>query len=274
MREHPFDSLMELDSDLIRLDCAALHLAREFCGYVPFHQHLAQLDELAARVAEERPGLTAATRYEALRRVLVEAENFAGVEQEDYYDPDNSMLNYVLERRVGIPISLSVVWIEVGRRLKWPIAGVALPGHFLIRIDDPERYVLADPYHDGRSLSIDDCKQMLRHELRNRVPFTPGLLNPVSTRAILARMLNNLRAIYLQCNDLERATCVLERLAAVEPDNGLHLQDLAAVHCRRGDIRRAYAHLELYLHRQPNAHDSALVRGSLERLRAAVLAMN
>jgi regulator of sirC expression with transglutaminase-like and TPR domain len=274
MRQHPFDLLMELDSDLIRLDCAALHIARDYSPYINLPHYLAQLDELAAQVAGERPGLSAPLRYEALRRVLVEQAGFTGVAEADYYEPHNSLLNRVLDQRAGIPISLAVVWIEVGRRLKWPVSGVGFPGHFLIRIDDPERFVVADPFHDGRTLSLDDCRRMLKHDLGNRVPFKRELLDAVDTRAILVRMLNNLRAICLYRNDLASATRVLQRLAAIEPENGLHLQDLAAVHCRRGDLRRAYAHLELYLHRQPNAHDSALVRGSLDRLRAAVLAMN
>ena len=95
-----------------------------------------------------RPGLTAILRYQAMRDVLVNEHNFHG-NQDDYYDPQNSYLNRVLDRRLGAPVSLATIWVEVARRLKWPVHGVALPGHFLVRFDDPERFVLADPFAEG-----------------------------------------------------------------------------------------------------------------------------
>lgn len=273
MCDHPFDLLMELETDQIRLDCAALHLARDVYPTTSLARHLEQLDELARETAALRPGLSANLRYEALREVLVAEHGLRGNDQ-DYYHPDNSYLNRVLETGRGMPISLSIVWLEVARRLKWPVAGVALPGHFIVRIDDPERFVLADPFYEGRSLSLEDCESLVEQAFDGKLPFKREYLKPVDARSILLRLLKNLQNFYLTVNDLAQVANILRRMRAVEPANGRHLQDLAAVCCRRGDVRGACAHLEMYLHRSPNAHDSMLVRRNLRQLHAALLALN
>jgi regulator of sirC expression with transglutaminase-like and TPR domain len=264
---------MELAPEHVKLDCAALHIARDAYPYVNVPAHLQQLDELADEVAARRPGLDATQRYEALRDVLVHEHEFFG-NQRDYFDPDNSYLNRVLERRLGIPLSLSVIWLEVARRLKWPVAGVGFPGHFLVRFDDPERLVLADPFSGGRSLSLDDCRKLAREHLGPDANLRPEHLAPLDTRGILVRALQNLRGIYLSTTNWPRLAQVLCRLIAIEPDNGHHLCELAALHARLGDMRRAYAHLAVYLERLPDGDQSKLVRDSMTRLEAAISALN
>lgn len=273
MNRHPFDLLMELDSSQIRLDCAALHLARDVYPGLNISRYLDVLDELADAVAAQRPGLSANLRYMAMRRVLVDEFGLRG-EPDDYYAPENSYLNHVLDTRRGIPISLAVVWIEVGRRLKWPVRGVGLPGHFLVRIDDAERFVLVDVFGGGRTLDLDDCRQLLRELSGDTIRLTARHLEPVDSRAVLRRMLENLRRIFMARGDLARLAVVLRRLVAVEPVGGRYLQELATVHYRLGDVRSACAHLRLYLEREPDAEDSALARSNLRQLRAALLARN
>jgi len=273
MSKHPFDLLMELESEHIRLDCAALHLARDRYPALHVTHYLHLLDRFAADVAAQRPGLAANLRYEALRAVLVEQQRLTG-NRDDYYAPENCYLNRVLDSGVGIPITLSTVWVEVGRRLKWPVSGVALPGHFIVRIDDPERCVFVDPFNDGRTLSVADCRRLMRHRFGDEIPFSRRFLRPVSSRGILARLLRNLRNAYLAANDLPRLASTLERMAAAEPENGRHLQDLAAVCCQRGDWRSAYSHLQVYLQRTPHAKDSEEVRQNLRQIRAALAALN
>jgi regulator of sirC expression with transglutaminase-like and TPR domain len=273
MKRHPFDLLMELAADEIRLDCAALHLSRDVYPYVDLNTYLRELDAMAETLADTRPGLAATLRYQAMREVLVGAYGFTGT-QEDYYDPQNSYLCRVIDRRAGIDISLAVVWIEVGRRLKWPVSGLRFPGHFLVRFDDPERFVLADPFEDGRSLSVEDCRRILHRESNGQKRFSSKYLRPLGTRAILTRMLNNLRLIYLANQDWGRLSAVLQRLAAVEPANGRHLQDLAAIRYRQGDLRGAYAHLAACLQRFPDAEDRPTVQRSLETLERVIAAMN
>ena len=273
MKRHPFDLLMELPADEIRLDCAALHLCRDVYPHLDLNTYLGKLDTMAEALADARPGLAATLRYQAMREVLVEGYELTG-NQEDYYDPQNSYLSRVIDRRVGIPISLAVVWIEVGRRLKWPVAGLRFPEHFLVRFDDPERFVLADPFNDGRSLSVEDCRQILHRQSNGKRRFSSKYLQPVGTRAILTRMLNNLRSIYLANQDWGRLSAVLQRLAAVEPANGRHFQELAGIRYRQGDLRGAYAHLAACLERFPDAEDRPTVQRSLETLERVIVAMN
>jgi len=273
MSPHPFDIAMRLNTWDIRLDCAALHLARDAYPHVPITAYLSRLDQLADEVAQTRPGLSAVLRYRAMREVLVERHGLRG-NYDDYYDPDNSYLNRVLDRRLGIPISLSIVWLAVAQRLKWPVYGVGLPGHFLVRFDDEERFVLADPFGEGRSLTIEDCRRILDHHFEGRLRFSPSYLLPVDARAVLARMLNNLRDIYVASQNWPRACAVVRRLLAVEPNEGRHFQDLAGLLCRLGDARGAHACLSAYLRRRPDAPDRADVREKLAWLEATLAFLN
>jgi regulator of sirC expression with transglutaminase-like and TPR domain len=273
MSKHPFDLLMELESEHIRLDCAALHLARDRYPGLDVTHYLRVLDRCADEVADRRPGLAANLRYAAMHAVLVEQRHLTG-NRRDYYAPENCYLHRVLESGVGIPITLSTVWVEVARRLKWPVSGVALPGHFIVRFDDPERCIFVDPFNDGRTLSVADCRRLMRQRFGDEIPFSRRFLRPVSSRGILARLLRNLRNAYLAANDLPRLASTLERMAAAEPENGRHLQDLAAVCCQRGDWRTAYTHLLVYLRRTPHAKDSEVVRQNLRQIRAALAALN
>ncbi len=273
MSRHPFDLLMELETRHIRLDCAALHLARDVYPCVNIGRYVAMLDKLADEVGAQRPGLAANSRYVAMREVLVDSYGLTG-NVSDYYDPNNSYINRVLDTGLGIPISLAVIWIEVARRLKWPVSGVALPGHFILRFDDYGRFVLVDPFYDGDTLSIPACRAIVRERFEGRVKLTPAHLQPVSTRGVLTRLLRHLRNTYLAGGELDRVATILRRLSALQPQNGRHLQELAAVCTRKGDVRGACAHLQLYLHREPDGRDSALVRKNLKQLQAALVAQN
>lgn len=272
MRQHPFDLLMELEEDSVRLDCAALHLSRDRRHGAAIDGYLAQLDELAERIAAKRPGLESPLRYAAMREVLVEEEGFRG-NDEDYYDPRNFYLDCVLERRIGIPITLSVVWIEVGRRLKWPVAGVGFPGHFLVRFDDTDRFVVADPFNRGESLSLEDCTTLLDNK-QPGLKFCLSMLDAVGTRAVLLRMLSNLRTVYLCGGQWTAAMEVLERLIAADPKSAAHVQELALLCKRTGDLRRAYGHLAAFIHRCPESREFQDVYTCLLGVEDALAAMN
>lgn len=223
---HPFDQLMELEAGEIRLDCAALHLARDVYPDLNLFSYLTKLDMLAADVQNARPKHTAAARYLAMREVLVEHHKLRG-NGDDYYDPQNSYLNRVLDRSKGIPLSLGVVWIEIARRLEWPVQGVSFPGHFLVRFDDLNQTILVDPFFEGRSLDREDCQKLLDRQFDGKIKLSDELLEPADNRAILTRMLQNLRAVYSAAADRVRLVAVLKRLLAVDPGNINLRQELA-----------------------------------------------
>lgn len=273
MSIHPFDLLMELDTRHVRLDCAALHLARDVYPDCTLPPYLAYLDRLAEEVAELRPGLSANLRYEAMRHVIIDQHEFRGNE-DDFYDPENSYLNRVIDRRIGVPISLSLIWLEVARRLKWPVSGVGLPGHFIIRFDDEERFILADPFRVGRTLSVEDCRQILDYYYEGRIPFSPAFLRPVGVRLILSRLLINLRQIYTANQDWARMSTVLKRLSAVEPDNARHVSELAMLLYSQAEMREAHECLTLFLRKQPNSDDQFLISEKLTHLEALLASLN
>lgn len=272
MRRHPFDELLELDTVDIRLDCAALHLARDEYPDIDVLSTLNRLDDLATDVAAKRPGISLPNRFQALRAVLVEDFGLRG--NEDYYDPDNSYLNRVLERRVGIPITNSIIWMEVARRLNWPAEGIGFPGRFLVRMEDAEYYVLIDPFQEGRTLSLSDCAELLSQQSENKVKLTAEHLEPADTRAILIRMLNNLRGIYLAQSNWSALARVLERLSAAEPENPRHVTELAGVRFRLGDVFGAYGPMFAFVQSRPDAPEAPEVRHQLRRLTSAIAARN
>ncbi len=189
----------------IPLDEVALCIAAQAQPDVDVAKNLALLDELA-------DGCPAPT-LDALIAYLFQSGRFTG-NTADYYDPRNSFLHEVLDRRVGIPITLSVVALEVGRRIGVPLAGVGLPGHFLLR-DKVDDTVFVDPFHRGRFLDAADCQKLYGALAGDAARWDPSYLDPVSRRSIVLRLLNNLKAIYLRRADVNSLGWVLKLRAAV-----------------------------------------------------------
>lgn len=215
---------------------------------------LAQLDELAAPLANA--GLasrSAKEQAEALRVHLYETSGYAGNES-DYYDPKNSMLQFVLSRRVGIPISLALVYTEVARRAGVRARGVAFPGHFLVRVDDRDgARVLVDPFFGGKTIGDDDLETLLRKVSGQSgvepTSVTPQMLEPASDRVVMLRWLMNLRGVYLQRGDFARAMVVMDRILTLSPNDAPALRDRGLLAARLGalvqakaDLTRAIAH--------------------------------
>lgn len=200
-----FSELVRGPDASIPLDEVALCIAAHADPAVDIAKNLAHLDELA----EECPAPT----LDALIEFLFRSGRFTGNTAE-YYDPRNSFLHEVLARGVGIPITLSVVALEVGRRIGVPLAGVGLPGHFLLR-DKVDDRVFVDPFHRGRLLSADDCRTLHAALGGEGARWEPSYLDPISRRSIVLRLLNNLKAIYLRRADVASLAWVLKLRAAI-----------------------------------------------------------
>ena len=220
----------------IDLGSAALWMGAEEYPGLEVNHCLDQFERLAQIVRgrlEEEADLTES--LEALRSVLVEDEGFHG-NADDFYDPRNSFLNEVLERRVGIPISLAVLYMEVATRAGLKMSGIGMPGHFLVQLDRGDASVLLDPFTDATVLTKSDCADRLQRLYGEDMELSAGHLAPVGPRRILVRMLKNLRSIYLEARDYARALSVLERIALV-------VGETRELRCQRGLL---YAHLQLY----------------------------
>lgn len=216
-----------------------------------------RLEAMRGKAAEFRQG-DALHRITALNQVFFGRWGFRG-NREDYYDPRNSCLNEALDRRTGIPITLSLVYIEVARGAALDLVGVGMPGHFLVGIAGRDD-LYVDVFDGGTLLTRADCAARLR-ELRPELAFRPEFLDPVGPRQILIRMLNNLLAIYAGASLYAKALAALEMIACLEPDAPEWLRQRGLIHARLKNCSKAIADLEHYLALVPDAPD----RESLNR---------
>jgi regulator of sirC expression with transglutaminase-like and TPR domain len=251
--------------DLARAALAVGRLGRPDLQEEPF---LTRLDELGAAA---RAALGAATEprwvVAALNRVLFEEEGFRP-NALDFEEASNSYLDRVLEERTGIPISLSVVYMEVAARAGVSCEGVGLPFHFIVRVFGPEeRSALVDPYHQGRILEVDDCARIVEDLSGGTVEFQPGFLRGVTKRQVVARLLTNLKVSHWRNRRLEEALAVEDMILAVRAEDPRELRDRGRLRLWTGRYRGAVEDLERYLALVPAATDADEIRADLAAAR-------
>ena len=250
----------------INLERAALFIAMEAYPDLEVEAYLNALDTMAAEVEERLP----ATRYpmQVLRTInqyLFDDLGFVG-NRTDYYDPRNSFLNEVLDRRTGIPITLALVYLAIARRIEFPMIGVNMPGHFLIRPAIEEMDVFVDPFHQGEILFPQDCQNLLTQVFDRPVELRPEYIESIGNRQFLGRMLTNLKVIYVNQKDFELALAALDRILLLFPDLPLEIRDRGVLHYRLNRYRSARQDFEYYLKISPLAEDAQLIREILADL--------
>jgi regulator of sirC expression with transglutaminase-like and TPR domain len=219
---------------------------------------LGQLDAIAQRVRIRLDtGDDTTTIVARLHDVLYRELAFRGPTAAEYGDPSNSHFDEVLGRRVGLPISLAIVELEVAARLGLTLVGIGLPGHFIVGGPDG---LLLDPADGGRSLTRDDCQALIRRAVGDGVLFHASMLRPSGRREILARVLRNLRAARLARRDWPAAVDAIDLLLVLEPTDPEHGRDRGLLLGRMGRFGEAVAALRLYLDERPDAHDVPDVR--------------
>ena len=250
---------------------AALLIAQEEQPELDVAAYLGRLDALADSVRSRLPEAPSfADIIQALNTVLFEDEGLSG-NQTDYHDPRNSFLNEVLDRKLGIPITLSLVYIEVGNRLGVPLVGVGFPGHFVVKYDGPDGETVLDPFQAGSRVSQTQMEDKLRAMYGPDNPFIgqlPKLLAAVGKKDMLLRMLRNLKQIYTQKEDFERALSVAERILLLAPDHPVEVRDRGAIHHRMGHQQLAVRDFQRYLQLAPKADDARAVRAVMVRTMA------
>jgi len=235
------------------LDIACLEMATiEFPG-LDVEASLFRLDNLAEQVTSQlTPNASGLDFIRITNELLFDVLQFRGNEEE-YYDPRNSCLNSVLMRRLGIPITLSVVYIEIARRLRRSVYGVGLPGHFIVAYEDNESRYWIDPFHRGRILTFAECCALAKEAANVDIRFNPAVFSPVNKRQILVRMLSNLKAIYLRGEAFDKAREVLDLLIEAMPDYPEEYRHRGIVHLKQLNHRAAKQDFETYLRLQPNS---------------------
>jgi regulator of sirC expression with transglutaminase-like and TPR domain len=234
---------------------------------------LARLDEMGEQ-ARARMAARGGGRVEALNEYLFGELGFVGNEA-DYYDPRNSMLHQVLARRTGIPITLSVVYIEVGRRAGLRVEGVGLPGHFVVRAWDEEggEGILVDPFN-GRVTDRDECRARLDLIYEGRLALEEGHLRAAGARAILTRILGNLKAVYVRAQLFRRALAAVERLLLLDPSDLEERRDRGMLLARLERTHEAVRDTRLYLNLAPDAPDAEAVREQLKKMQMRLAMLN
>jgi regulator of sirC expression with transglutaminase-like and TPR domain len=260
-----FRQLIEQPDSAIDLGQAALAIAAEEYPDIDPEAYLRRIEHLGERVERSAKKHGKLAKLASLIDLLANAEGFSG-NRAAYEDPRNSFLNEVLDRRVGIPISLSLVYVLVGRHAGLLMSGIAFPGHFLARCDLDDGFVIIDAFGSGRQLSLDDCKRLLSSTQRGAT-FDSAQLEPASNRGILFRVLANLKAAYLRRADYARALGALDRMLLIAPDHPSVWRDRGLLYLKLGRFPHALSDLDRYQELDPDRAlgDSPVLAAALMR---------
>ena len=257
-----FRQAVDRGEDKIDLGLAALAIASTDYPNLDISEYLARIDQLAVKVAHRAADGKVLNSIAALNYVLFRQEGFSG-NTHAYYDPKNSFLNEVLDRKTGIPITLSVLYIEVAQRVGLALDGVGFPGHFLVKHAHNGVELVIDPFHQGEIRSRGDLTRMLGSLYGGAMELRDDYLKPAGKKDILKRMLGNLKGIYTKTGDLVKLLSVLELAIILEPGAADEIRDRARVYLRLECFTQARAGFESYLQLAPEAKDATAVRDQL-----------
>lgn len=267
-----FERMVARPEEDLDLGHAALLVAGEEYPNLDVRASLSLLDQFAAAV-NERTVPTDPPEEQALAvgRYLFGELGFRG-NSADYYSPDNSYFNRVLETRNGIPITLSLLFIEVARRIGIPCRGVGMPGHFLVGLEGRE--VFYDPFNGGVALSPADCRGLAERLFGPRMSWNDAYLAPCTKYEFLFRLLNNLKVVYERTESPDKAVTVIQRMIQVNPEaKSLH-KDLAVMHYQQQMYRASIASLETYLREAGEAPDENDVKSWIRSIRDTLNRLN
>ncbi len=269
-----FAEIAALDESLFPLDRAALTIGLEEYPEIRVDEYLRRLDSLASStqvlVGEDRSPMNV---IRCLNEVLFVQSGLRG-NTEEYYDPRNSYLNEVLDSKNGIPISLSVIYMEVARRIDFPILGVGFPGHFFVKFHDDQGEILIDPFNRGRILNTQDCQELLDRVYGGSVSVHSTLLQPMEKKAIISRMLFNLKGIYYQKEEYQKALSIVEMILVLNPGLPTEIRDRGLLFMQTSLFAKALADLQYYLSHAAAPEDRAYVEGHIKTLRSIVSSAN
>jgi regulator of sirC expression with transglutaminase-like and TPR domain len=260
--------LAGLDESM-ELDRAALNVATIEFPQLDFAPSFERLDLFASEVADRCRDLSDGREFvHVMNEYLFQEIGLKG-NSDDYYNPRNSCLNQVIADRTGIPITLSVIYMEVGRRLAKNVVGIALPRHFVIQYDDGDYATYIDPFHGGKILTKQDCFQLAQCE-----DDDPRMLAPACKRQIVMRMINNLRGIYFSTRSFEKAHEILDVLIAANPQSAEEYKQRGLVRLQMNQLTSGKQDLQRYLTLDPTASDKEEIQQQLQAVGRWLAALN
>ncbi len=251
------------DIDLAR---ASLLFAQAEFPELNIKKYLAVLEQIAQEIEVQlTPERYPLKVIRTINHHLFNHYNFRG-NQQNYYDPNNSFLHQVLERKLGIPISLSVVYLAIAKRLDFPMVGIGMPGHFLIRPEFEDVGIFVDPFNQGEILFEADCQAKLDETYHSQVVLDPNWLAPIAKKQILTRMLNNLKFIYLHRREVDKALCVMSAMVQIFPENIEEIRDRGLLYYQTKRWSEAILDLEYFLKVAPNSEDAPMIEIILRKM--------
>jgi regulator of sirC expression with transglutaminase-like and TPR domain len=255
----------------------ALLLAKDEYPELDVARYLRQLDDYAQSIRERLPPdeTDVEARLVALNTYLFEELGFSG-NTDDYYDPRNSFLNEVLDRKLGIPITLSILYLEIAWRLGLELEGVSFPGHFLVKLPTAAGDMVIDPFFAGTPLSEEDLVDRLEETCGEHAAnlSLPNLLEPADNKQILARLLRNLKMIYLQNGNNQKALSALHRILLIDPEANEERRERGEIYERLECLRAAAEDYRGYLETAPLAPEAPVVRRRLIQLERQIARYN
>jgi regulator of sirC expression with transglutaminase-like and TPR domain len=277
-----FEKVISEKEERIDLARACLMIAQDAYPELQVDRYLGEIERMAIKLRARLADVGAAEeRVVGLNQFLFGDLGFVG-NTRDYYDPRNSYLNDVIDRKTGIPITMAILYMEVGRRIGLPLAGVSFPGHFLVRLKLRGGMLVLDPFSGGAPLAEDELRERLQRVIpegaTDDVPVAElpldQFLEPATNRQILARLLRNLKGIYRETEKPQRVLEVLNRMLLVVPEASGELRDRGYVYQKLECFRAALQDLSDYVEREPDAPDSDDVRAQVRELSAFCARLN
>jgi regulator of sirC expression with transglutaminase-like and TPR domain len=277
-----FARVIGREDQRIDLARACLMIAQDAYPGLDVDRYVGEIERMALRLRGRMPqDVSAEERVVSLNQFLYEDLGFWG-NTEDYYDPRNSYLNEVIDRKTGIPITMSVLYMELGRRIGLPLQGVSFPGHFLVRLKLRGGMLVLDPFAGGAPQSEEELrsrvKRVIPDGVADNLPASElpldQFLEPATNRQILSRVLRNLKGIYRETDKPERMLDVLNRMLLVTPDASAELRERGYLYQRLECYRAALKDLTDYAEREPDAPDLDEVRSRLMELSALCARLN
>lgn len=258
-----YQEISQPETDLAK---ACLYFAQaEYTDLDP-QKYLKILDQIVGEIELQLP----AERYplkviKTINQHLFDNLGFRG-NKGNYYEPENSFLHQVLERKLGIPISLSVLYLAIAKRLNFPMVGVGMPGHFLIRPEFENVGIFVDPFNRGEILFENDCQKKLDETYHQQLKLDPSWLAPVDNKQILARMLNNLKFIYLHRREINKALSTMSAILKIHPERTAEIRDRGLLYYQVNRWDEAILDLEYYLKVDPNSDDAPMIEILLQKM--------
>ena len=263
---HSFYREINQPDEQIDIAKASLYYAKAEYPDLDVQKYLHFLDAIATEVQTQLSGETYPLKViQAINFELFDGLGFQGNSQ-DYYSPKNSFLNQVIERRVGIPITLSVIYLAVAQRIDFPMVGVGMPRHFLIRPNFEDVGIFVDAFNRGEILFKQDCQKKLSAMYQQPVTLDPDWLAPVGNKQILARMLNNLKLIYLHSRQINKALATMSGIIRLLPDNIAEIRDRGLLYYQIDRWQEAAVDLEYFIKIAPDTEDTATVQLLLDKI--------